>query len=130
MYCSSCGNAIQDQAVFCSACGSQTSLISQPVPPVAAPKPQGNAGNVLGVLSLVVGGFGLWASLSDAAGIFNGSFAYIYSTEEGLLLIAGILGLILGIFARKYESKLGIWGILLSSSTLLLALMLASYVAQ
>jgi hypothetical protein len=126
MYCSKCGGLLVPGAAFCPSCGQQ-SAVNPTVQQQYLANPKSRSKNGIGITSIVFGSLALVFGLSDYGNIQTGSFDYVYSSEIGILFLAGVAGLILGIISSRATNKPGRVGLVISAVSLLVTFVLASY---
>jgi hypothetical protein len=85
--------------------------------------------NGLGVTSIVLSSLALFFGLSDYGSLHNGTYAYVYSSEVGLLFMGDVAGLVLGLVSFKSKSNLGRIGLILAGLSFFVTFSLARYMA-
>ena len=85
--------------------------------------------NGLGVTSIVLSSLALFFGLSDLGNLQNGTYAYVYSSEVGLLFIGDVAGLVLGLVSFKSKSNLGRIGLIITGISFFVTFSLTRYMA-
>jgi hypothetical protein len=142
MFCSKCGANQAEGVSFCSSCGSAVGagafqasaepLVSAPVAGeyMTATKQSSNkgAGLALAIIGLVVSAFSLFGGLYDLGGIGNGQFAYIASSEIGLLATLSIVGIVLGSISMGLKHPAGRWALVVALASLIVMFNCAGHI--